>query len=150
MTQAAPAVASQPGEHLIENGLFRIDESGTPLLRGSRCPDCGATFVGTRAICLGCFHVGLDQADLSDRGEVYSFTTVRQQSPDSLIQPPYTVVQVKLPEGVIVTSPLLESPTDEVFVGMAVRTKAFRFTEPSGETVVSYAFVAADAPGGKS
>jgi len=102
MTQAAPAVASQPGEHLIENGLFRIDEAGTPLLRGSRCPDCGATFVGTRAICLGCFHVGLDPADLSDRGEVYSFTTVRQQSPDSLIQPPYTVVQVKLPEGVIV------------------------------------------------
>jgi uncharacterized OB-fold protein len=143
MTHAATTVTPESGERLIEEGLFRLDETGTPRLRGSKCPACGVVFLGHRAVCLACFHLGLDDTDLSDRGEVYSFTTVRQQSPDSLIQPPYTVVQVKLPEHVIVTAPLLEIAPEAVSVGLPVRTKAFRFTEPSGQVVVSYAFVAA-------
>jgi uncharacterized protein len=150
MTHTVTPVTPQPGERLIEDALFRLDDAGTPWLRGSRCPRCGDTLLGKRVVCLGCFNVGLESADLSDRGEVYSFTTVRQQSPDSLISPPYVVVQVKLAEGVIVTSPLLESPDDQVFIGMPVRTKAFRFTEPSGDVLVSYAFVPVTEQGGNS
>jgi len=85
----------------------------------------------------------MEDTDLSSAGEVYSFTTVHQQSADALIQPPYTVVQVRLPEGVIVTAPLLETDPQAVSVGLAVRTRAFRFKEASGDVVVSYAFVAA-------
>lgn len=137
VTTVAPAAT----ERLIEEGLFRIDEAGIPRLRGSRCPACKAIFGGRRAVCLACFQVGMETADLSDRGEVHSFTTVRQQSPDSLLQPPYTVVQVKLRDGIVVTAPILEAEVGTVDVGMPVRTKAFRFVEKSGDTVVSYAFV---------
>jgi hypothetical protein len=132
-----------PLEHLIEEGLFRLDETGTPRLRGSKCPGCAAVFGGRRSVCLACFRVGMEDTDLSADGEVYSFTTVHQQSVDALIQPPYTVVQVRLPEGVIVTAPLLGTDPQAVSVGLPVRTKAFRFNEVSGDVVVSYAFVAA-------
>ncbi len=142
MTSTAE-VQPESGERLIEEGLFRLDETGTPRLRGSMCSACRAVFLGRRAVCLACFRLGLDECDLSAEGEVYSFTTVRQQSPDSLITPPYTVVQVKLPERIIVTAPLLEIAPEAVAVGLPVRTKAFRFTEPSGQIVVSYAFVPA-------
>ena len=145
MTHSATTVEPGSGERLIEEGLFRLDETGTPRLRGSKCSTCGATFLGRRSVCLACFHLGLEETDLSTGGEVYSFTTVRQQSPDSLIAPPYTVVQVKLPERIIVTAPLLEIAPDAVAVGLPVRTKAFRFTEPSGQVVISYAFVPAKA-----
>ena len=138
---SATTVPADSGERLIEEGLFRLDETGTPRLRGCKCPACGTVFLGRRVVCLACFHLGLDEIDLSAEGEVYSFTTVRQQSSGSLIAPPYTVVQVKLPERIIVTAPLLEIAPDAVAVGLPVRTKAFRFTEPSGQVVVSYAFV---------
>lgn len=140
MSQAS-VVNPASGERLIEEGLFRIDEAGAPRLRGSRCPACKTVFGGNRAVCLNCFRVGMETVDLSDRGVVHSFTTVRQQSPDSLLQPPYTVVQVKLREGMVVTAPMLEVEPGSVDVGLAVRTKAFRFAEKSGDTVVSYAFV---------
>lgn len=137
-------VTPESGERLIEEGLFRLAENGTPRLRGTKCPACGTVFAGNRAVCLACFRVGLEPHDLSDRGEVHSFTTVRQQSPDSLLQPPYTVVQAKLRDGVIVTAPMLEVEAGKVHVGMPIRTKAFRFEEKSGGTVVSYAFVPAE------
>ena len=140
---ATTTTTTQPasGERLIEEGLFRLDETGTPRLNGSRCGECGAVFLGRRSVCLACSHLGLAATDLSAEGVVHSFTTVRQQSPDSLLQPPYTVVQVKLPERIIVTAPLLEIAPGAVTVGLPVRTKAFRFTEASGDVVVSYAFV---------
>ena len=101
-------IQPESSERLIEEGLFRLDETGTPRLRGSKCSACGTVFLGRRFVCLACFDLNLEETDLSAEGEVYSFTTVRQQSPDSLIAPPYTVVQVKLPERIIVTAPLLE------------------------------------------
>ena len=143
MTSHAVSPREVPGERLIEEGLFRLDETGTPRLRGSKCPGCAAVFGGHRSVCLACLRVGMEDTDLSSAGEVYSFTTVHQQSADALIQPPYTVVQVRLPEGVIVTAPLLETDPQAVSVGLAVRTRAFRFKEASGDVVVSYAFVAA-------
>jgi uncharacterized OB-fold protein len=147
----ATTIQPESRERLIEEGLFRLDDTGTPRLRGSKCSACGTVFLGRRFVCLACFDLKLEETDLSAEGEVYSFTTVRQQSPDSLIAPPYTVVQVKLPERIIVTAPLLEIAPGDVAVGLPVRTKAFRFTEPSGQVVVSYAFVAARAQseGGK-
>ena len=141
MTQSATTVTPAATERLIEEGLFRLDESGTPRILGSKCPGCGAIFSGRRVVCLACYRPGLEPADLSATGAVHSYTTVWQRSADSLIQPPYTVVQVKLPEGVIVTAPMLETAPEAVTVGQRVRTKAFRFTEASGDVVVSYAFV---------
>ncbi len=145
MANHAPSGTEATEERFIEEGLFRLDETGTPRLRGSKCPGCGAVFGGRRSVCLACFRVGLEDADLSADGEVYSFTTVHQPSADALIQPPYTIVQVRLPEGVIVTAPLLGTEPQAVSVGLPVRTKAFRFSEATGDAVISYAFVSAGA-----
>ena len=54
MTDTATTVTPESGERLIEEGLFRLDGTGTPRLRGSKCPACGVVFFGRRAVCLAC------------------------------------------------------------------------------------------------
>lgn len=150
MTAAPDLAQSQPAERLIEGGLFRLDAGGQPRLIGSRCRACGTVFAGRRAVCLSCFGRELEETLLGPAGKVHSFTTVHQQSRNSLLEAPYMIAQVILPEGVIVTAPLVECSPAEVAIGMAVETGALRFTEPSGDVTVSYAFVPARREEGKA
>lgn len=134
---------STVAEHLIEEGLFVIDETGTPRLLGTKCPSCGTVFGGRRSVCLACFHVGLESRNLGPNGTIHSFTTVQQQSPDALIAPPYVVVQVTLTERVIVTAPLLDADPQKIAIGLPVRTKAVHLKDHSGDPLLSYGFVLA-------
>jgi len=150
MTAAPDVAQSRPVERLIEDGLFRLDAGGQPRLIGSRCRGCRAVFAGRRALCLSSFGRQLEEALLGPGGTVHSFTTVHQQSRNSLLEAPYTIVEVLLPEGVIMAAPLVECMPAEVAIGMAVETRALRFTEPSGDVTVSLAFVPARGKGGKA
>lgn len=126
---------------LIEEGLFRLAPDGTPRLLGSRCPACGAHFFPRRVVCLACSHVGLAEAELSAGGAIYSYTIARQTPPGSLLEAPYVIAQVQLPEQVVVTAPVTGCPIGDVYVGMPVRTRAMRIKEQDGGEIVSFTFV---------
>ncbi len=126
----------------LKSGMFRLPDSpdGTPVLIGSRCPACGTHFFPKRAVCLNCYREGLDEADLSGRGKLLTYTVARQTPPGSLIEAPYIIAVVELPEAVAVQS-VLKADIDKVEVGMEVEIILARMKEDGeGNDVMSFMF----------
>jgi hypothetical protein len=106
----------------LRDGIFRIPKSPDekPAVIANRCPRCGEHFFPKRAICLACGQVGLEEVHLTGPGKIWTFTIARQTPPGSLIEAPYVIAQVQLPEKVIVGSVLSDCDVEAVRVGMAV------------------------------
>ncbi len=70
-------------------------------LWGSRCKECGATFLGERLACGKCGSLGpFEELRFSDEGEIYVFSVVHQTVPG--VEAPYIAAIIDLPEGVSV------------------------------------------------
>ena len=127
----------------LKEGLFRIPMSPgeKPALIGSRCPRCGEHFFPRRAICLACGQVGLEETYLTGPGKIWTFTIARMTPPGSLIEAPYVVAQVELPEKVIVQSVLSDCDVDSVRVDMPVELVLEKVKEDEeGNDVVAFKF----------
>jgi hypothetical protein len=142
MTEAAE---SPKGKRMVplRGKLFRLPErpDGKPVLLASRCPSCGAHFHPQRHICLACGRNGLEEAELSNRGKVWTFTIARQTPPGSMIEAPYAVAVVEFPEKVSVESVLTDCELDAVHVGMEVETVLAKMKEDEeGNDIMSFMF----------
>lgn len=127
----------------LRAGIFRLPDTpeGKPVLLGSRCPKCGAYYFPKRHICIGCGHDGLDEAELSARGKVWTYTIVGQTPPGSLVEAPYALAVVELPEKVAIRAVLTDVDLDRVKVGMDVEITLAKMKEDQdGNDVVSYKF----------
>ncbi len=127
----------------LREGIFRIPRSPDekPAIIACRCPRCGEYFFPKRAICLACGQVGLEEAYLTGPGKIYTFTIPRMTPPGSLIEAPYVIAQVQLPEKVIVGSVLSECDVDSVRVDMPVELVLEKVKEDEdGNDVVAFKF----------
>ena len=127
----------------LREGVFRIPTGPgeKPALIASRCPRCGEHFFPKRAICLACGQVGLEEAYLTGPGKIWTFTVARMTPPGSLIEAPYVVAQVELPEKVIVTSVLSDCDVDSVRVDMPVELVLEKVKQDEeGNDVVAFKF----------
>ena len=127
----------------LRAGIFRLPDTpeGKPVLLGSRCPKCGAYYFPKRYICIGCGHDGLDEAELSARGKVWTYTIAGQTPPGSLVEAPYALAVVELPEKVAIRAVLTDVDLDRVKVGMDVEITLAKMKEDQdGNDVVSYKF----------
>ena len=140
--------AAQAGERPrrvvpLRDGLFRIPTGPgeKSALIASRCARCGEHFFPKRAICLACGQVGLEEAYLTGPGRIWTFTVAGMTPPGSLIEAPYVVAQVELPERVIVTSVLSDCDVDSVRVDMPVELVLEKVKEDEeGNDVVAFKF----------
>jgi uncharacterized protein len=128
----------------LRDDLFEMPESleGTPLLYGQRCRNCGEVFSGGRRVfCANCSAEALERITLSTSGEVYSYTTVRQALKGALVQPPYVIAQVRLPERVTVQTVLTGVEPEQVRIGMPVEICLRPLGEDEeGNTLVNFFF----------
>ena len=127
----------------LRAGIFRLPETpdGKPVLLGSRCPSFGAHYFPKRQICIACGHEGLDEAELSGRGKVWTYTIAGQTPPGSLVEAPYALAVVELPEKVAIRTVLTDVDLDVVKVGMDVEITLAKMKEDEdGNDVVSYKF----------
>src|ERR1700688_4966965 len=122
----------------------RIDDDGTPYLQGSRCPDCGAVFLGQREHCGRCgARARMLSVHLGERGSLYSYTIVHRSYPG--IKVPFISAIVDLDGGGTVKGNLLDVEPDpkQVCFGMPVRM-VFRGAElasAEGEGHVAHFFI---------
>jgi uncharacterized OB-fold protein len=127
----------------LRPGLFRLPEGPgeKACLVGSRCPDCDSYFYPRRAICLNCGRQGLDDTTLSDRGKVWTYTIARQTPPGSLIEAPYAIAQVQLPEKVMVQTVLTGCDPESVRIGLDVEMVIEKVKEDAdGNDVCAFKF----------
>ena len=86
-----------------------------------RCRNCGELRYYPRAVCPECMSGEVEWIVASGRGEVYTFTATHQnQMPGFREDLPYVLAYVKLDEGLLVLTNVVECPVDRVRIGMPV------------------------------
>lgn len=89
--------------------------------------------------------LGEDAADwqpfvLSGRGEIYSFSVVRQ-APDNFEQlAPYSVALVRLDEGPLVTAQLTDCAEEDLAIGQPVEMVTRRLFDSGADGVLVYGY----------
>lgn len=118
--------------------LMRFGD-GRGVLVGGRCRACGAAYFPAPEVCARCGGLELEPIDLSRQGVVYTYTVVRQSTPE--FQTPYVLVYVDLPEGVRVLGQLVGCEPETVRVGMPVEV-VFQEVgkDPQGRPVIGWRF----------
>jgi uncharacterized OB-fold protein len=86
-----------------------------------RCKSCGKAHWHPRAHCPLCFSSDLHWVEAAGTGEVYSFTIIRRASG------PYVLAYVKLAEGPVMMTNIIDCEPEDVRIGLPVRV-SFRPT----------------------
>ena len=138
----APAVEKKTQRPIVPFLKLPVDASQKPYLVGSRCKQCGATYLGTRMACSRCFSTdAMDEVQLSDKGELHVFSIVHQSAPG--VPTPYVAAIVDLPEGVSVRTNIagVEPDPSKLRFGMPVQmvTDVVN-TDREGNEVVAFSF----------
>ena len=90
-------------------------------LEVQRCTACGTLRFPPLELCSRCWSRDFRWTAVSGRGEVYSWYVMHQvYHPGLAADVPYVVVVVKLEEGPLMTSNLVECARDRIRIGLAV------------------------------
>ena len=118
---------------------FEVTAEGDGFLVGSRCGNCGAHFFPVRAACSGCLHNGLETVRFSTTATLYTFSVVRQSTPE--FEVPYALGYVDLPEGVRVMTQLTGRAPEDYEIGMAMELVVEPFgADADGNETVGFRF----------
>jgi uncharacterized OB-fold protein len=110
-------------------------------LQGSRCSKCGALFVTKRLICPECKGTDFEEINLSGRGRVYTYTSVKVPLLPVLKKGAYAIGIIELEEGVRSESQIVDIDPDELNVGMEVETTMRKVREEyPGKVIYMYQF----------
>ena len=86
-----------------------------------QCRDCEKHIFYPRIACPHCFSDQVDWVDASGKGNVYSFTVVKNNAPSAFIRDmPYVIAVVKLEEGVQMLSNIVGCDPESVTCDMPV------------------------------
>ena len=135
----------------LEPAAFEVGNSEDEcVLLGNRCPQCDLVFFPRRHFCTRCSGSGLEENRLSKKGRLLSFTTVHQKPKFAIVEPPYLMGEVDLPEKVVIYSlltqlgQLTKGLHEELKIGGEVELTAVKVREEEREgkrvAVFGYAF----------
>lgn len=123
--------------------LFRVEKGDGErlVLLGGRCSGCGHHFFPRRAICPGCSRTDLDDVDLSPEGKVWTFTIAHQVPPGAIVEAPYVLGRVELPERVLVSALISDCSPEDARVGLDVEIVPVKVREDDeGRDVLAFAY----------
>jgi len=108
-------------------------------LIAGRCKSCGTYMFPKYYACPKCFSDELEDAPLSRKGVLHSFTIVERAMPDYLV--PYGLGLVNFPEGVRVMAQIEAENLEELKIGMEMEiTEGVIRKNKEGKEVISYKF----------
>lgn len=141
--EGEPPMAVQRKQVPIDGRLFKLPSSPSEKahLIGSRCRSCGETFFPKRSYCANCTSPDMEEVALSTRGKLETFTISRATPPGSLIQAPYGLGYVRLPEGCIVQTVLSECDPQKLEIDMDMELVIEKIREDEeGNDVMAFKF----------
>ena len=109
-------------------------------LIGEKCTSCGATFFPRNAVCLGCGSKDLEECKLAEKGNVVTWTTIRNPPEGYEKYAPYVVALVELDDGVRVLSQIVDVEPDDVETGMRVEAAFRRVKEDGSSGIIEYGY----------
>ena len=87
-----------------------------------RCVDCNEYQHYPRALCTHCHSTNLEYAESEGRGEVYSFSVIHRP-PHPAFTPPYVLALIRLAEGPVLLSNIVDVPEDSIRCDMPVELR---------------------------
>lgn len=112
-------------------------------LVGTRCLNCDTLHFPPRVICPTCRResVGkMREEEMSGEGEIYSFTVVHDGLEQFKMQVPYVMALIKMKEGPMVTSQIVDCSPEEIQIGTKV-TATLRKVRTEGKGgIIQYGY----------
>lgn len=112
-------------------------------LLGNKCKDCGSEFFPPVYRCKDCKSENLVDKEMPRRGKIITYTHLYEPLPGFEAQLPVTLAMIELENGVKVIGQIVDSPTDKISTGQAVRAvvRRMRVDGESGQILYGYKFV---------
>lgn len=109
-----------------------------------RCAACGHHQLYPRSLCLGCHGDDLDLVEAQGAATVWSYSVVHRSPDPEHLPAPYVVALVRLAEGPVLTTNLVDLPLDDLGCDqpVAVRWRAL----DDGRHLPVFGPAGADAP----
>jgi uncharacterized OB-fold protein len=127
-TTAGNPLGPIPRPTLDDQGFWEAANRGQLVMQ--RCSDCAAYRHLPRPMCPKCNSMRWEWAEVSGRGTVHSFTIVHHPLIPSLRDlTPYDIVLVELEEGPRIISNMVDTPHEDVHIGMPVVVTFQRVSE---------------------
>ena len=127
----------------LREGWYKIPErlDDEVYLIGTRCKSCGEVFFPSKHYCMACTSPDVVDTPLGKKGIIDTFTICRMTAPGSVMQAPYVLAKVKLPEGPIVMTVVTDCDPEEVDIGMKVEVVVRKVkADEQGNDVMAYMF----------
>lgn len=129
----------------VVDGVFTLTPDG-PKLIGTRCLSCGTYYFPRSLSCRNpnCEEKKVEDATLSRRGKLYSYTLQYYPPPPPFkMEPfvPFGIGLVELPEGIRVLGMLTNCNFEDIKIGMDVELILEKlYQNEQGDEVVTYKF----------
>ncbi len=110
-------------------------------LIGTKCTKCDTVFFPPRNICPDCRRPDrIESYELSGKGEIVSYTEIREPQEGFEDESPYTVIIVKLEEGPRIAGQITNSCDEEVEIGKEVEAVFRNLGEDGEEGIIYYGY----------
>lgn len=110
-------------------------------LIGVRCETCEETYFPPRKICPQCRRASkLLPVKLDPKGTVYSYTVIHSAPEGFEKQTPYIMAIVKLDEGPMLTTQIVDCEEDKIEIGMPVKGVFRKISETGLDGPIYYGF----------
>ncbi len=102
-------------------------------LVGEVCPHCTEKIFPPRDVCPSCAKESKTPFQFSGKGEVYTFTIMRDS-------PPFPIAIIKLAEGPMITAQLTDVDNQDVRIGMPVEMVTRKLKEDGERGMLVYGY----------
>ncbi len=110
-------------------------------LVGNKCETCGTYYFPPRTICPKCRRKGkLVEYQFKGKGTIESYTVVHTPPDGMEDQAPYVLAIVKLEEGPMLTSQIVNVDPKDVKIGMPVRLVFRKISEQGDDGLINYGY----------
>ncbi|MBU1167212.1 Zn-ribbon domain-containing OB-fold protein [Patescibacteria group bacterium] len=120
---------------IIQN--WRLYESRYNLV-GSVCRTCGKQYFPKSSFCSKCGSDKLTDETFSKEGTVYSFSKVNVSPYLFQKQTPYVVALIKLKNGPLITSQIVDSEAEKIKIGQKVKAVFRKISDEKKGEIISY------------
>jgi uncharacterized OB-fold protein len=121
----------------ISDDICRQDPDGSYHLFGSVCKKCGRRSYPATTFCPDCLNPDQDTYDLSENGEIYTYTITRVRPPYGHFPTPHPVAFISVPESEArVTAPLFMEDEADFKVGAKVKMEFAPYWEEEDQVVI--------------
>ncbi len=126
----------------LEPSVLKIGvQEEEDALVGSKCKECGRYFFPQRKWCAHCAEPTTEVVELSKEGTISSYSLMARKQNYCLVELPYILGEVMMPEGILIYSVINAKDPKELRMGQKAR---FGTTEikkdEKGNSVMAYWF----------